>query len=281
MRRGFTLVELLVVITIIGMLIAMLLPAVSSVRETARRTSCTQKLSQLGLALLSYETAHEVLPAGVRAAQGPVRDVPVGVPIGWLAELLPHLDQALVYKNVDFKLTADNPKNAAVRAMDLSIFICPSYCGELRQGSISIGTYAACHHDVEAPIDRGNHGMFFLDSRLSSREIPDGAMYTIFVGEKHTSPGDLGWLSGTRATLRNTGTPLRGRQWQTIAKPPLPPLSPLYVGGFGSSHPEGANFLFGDGAVRFLGDGIEQALFQDLGNRADGHLLPDFDKIAR
>jgi prepilin-type N-terminal cleavage/methylation domain-containing protein/prepilin-type processing-associated H-X9-DG protein len=282
MRRGFTLVEMLVVITIIGMLMSMLIPGVMSVRESARRTSCQQKLGQVGLAMLSYETAHEVLPEGVHAAQGPIRSVPAGVPIGWIAELLPYLDQALVYKNVNFKLTADHPKNAAVREMSLSTLLCPSYYGEVRPDSIAVSNYAACHHDVEAAIDRDNHGMFFLDSRLSSREIPDGAMYTLFAGEKDGDPGDLGWLSGTRATLRNTGTPIRaGNRWQNPSKPQSQPASPLHVGGFGSSHADGANFLFGDGAVRFLSERIDQTFYQYLGHRADGHLLPDFDKMAR
>jgi prepilin-type N-terminal cleavage/methylation domain-containing protein/prepilin-type processing-associated H-X9-DG protein len=282
MRRGFTLVEVLVVITIVGMLMSLLLPGVMSVRESARRTTCAQKLSQMGLALSSYETAHEVLPAGVHAAQGPIRNVPVGVPIGWMAELLPYLDQALVYKNLDFQHTADHPKNAAVRGMNVPAFICPSSYGEPRPDSIGVSNYAACHHDVEAAIDRQNHGMFFLDSRLSSREIPDGAMYTMFAGEKGFDADDLGWLSGTRATLRNTGTPIHsGNHGQTAAAPQTPAGSPLYVGGFGSSHTDGANFLFGDGAVRFFSSRIDQTFYQYLGNRDDGHLLNDFDKMTR
>ena len=283
MRRGFTLVEMLVVIMIIGMLMGMLIPGVMSVRESGRRTTCQQKLGQVGQAMLSYETAHEECsPRACTPRRARFATCRRAFPSAGIAELLPYLDQALAYKDVNFKLTADHPKNAAVREMSLSMLLCPSYCGELRPDSIGVSNYAACHHDVEAAIDRDNHGMFFLDSRLSSREIPDGAMYTLFGGEKDGDPGDVGWLSGTRATLRNTGTPIRaGGRWQNPSKPQSQPASPLYVGGFGSSHADGANFLFGDGAVRFLGEHIDPTFYQYLGHRADGHLLPDFDKMAR
>ena len=75
-------------------------------------------------------------------------------------------------------------------------------------GGVGVSSYAACHHDVEAPIDVENHGVFYLNSSIRHEDIPDGSSYTIFVGEKRIASQDLGWLSGTRATLRNTGTPL-------------------------------------------------------------------------
>ena len=70
--------------------------------------------------------------------------------------------------------------------------------------------YAGCHHDVEAPIDVDNNGVFFLNSHLHYEDIRDGAAHTIFLGEKRLESADLGWMSGTRATLRNTGTPING-----------------------------------------------------------------------
>jgi hypothetical protein len=93
------------------------------------------------------------------------------------------------------------PINAPVRKLRLAAFICPSEVEDLLPGS----NYAGCHHDVEAPIDADNHGTLFLNSHVSSDDIPDGAGHTIFVGEKTVMPGDFGWTSGTRATLRNTG----------------------------------------------------------------------------
>ena len=72
-----------------------------------------------------------------------------------------------------------------------------------------MSSYAACHHDEEAPIDATNHGVFFLNSRVTYDDLKDGAAYTLFLGEKRTREAiDLGWLSGTPATLRNVGSPL-------------------------------------------------------------------------
>jgi prepilin-type processing-associated H-X9-DG protein len=195
-------------------------------------------------------------------------------------------------------------------------------------GNSATSAYAACHHDVEAPIDKDNHGMFYLNSRLHSAEVPDGLSYTIYVGEKKADEWDFGWLSGTRSTLRNTGTPINASvplppvvPWKTPAEQeaerktmaaeglipkeepetdpgrwmqyypgrlsptsltgPIEDLAPtvkadqLYVGGFASFHPGGANFLFGDGAVRFLSAMIDTAAYQQLGHRDDGKLLPE------
>src|SRR5690606_29760896 len=72
--------------------------------------------------------------------------------------------------------------------------------------------YAAVHHDVEAPIDVDNHGVFFLNSRIRYEDIIDGSSQTLFLGEVIAEQGGLGWMSGTRATLRNMGTPINWPQ---------------------------------------------------------------------
>src|SRR5512134_266205 len=89
--RAFTLVELLVVIAIIGILIALLLPAVQAAREAARRSQCTNNLSQIGIALHLYESAHGQFPAGVINDKGPVRSEPIGHHMSWLTQILPYI----------------------------------------------------------------------------------------------------------------------------------------------------------------------------------------------
>ena len=135
------------------------------------------------------------------------------------------------------------------------------------RGIRAVSNYAGCHHDVEAPIDANNHGVMFLNSRVRLDEVTDGLTHTIFVGEKLVDDADLGWMSGTRATLRNTSPPMEsGYRRRTGISPfenvsrgcpendPARQAAELLVGPFGSPHPGVVNFLFGDGAVRSVSE---------------------------
>ena len=299
-NRGFTLVELLVVITIIGILIALLLPAVQAAREAARRTQCVNSLVQIGIALHNYELANEVLPSGVVDRQGPIRNKAAGYHMGWMVQILPYLEEGNAYRHVDFAAGVYDQKNAPVRAVRIGPYICPSDSGSYRSRGIpgamgmatggtapepivAVASYAGCHHDLEAPIDKDNRGVLFLNSRICSRDVTDGTSHTFYVGEKVIEQVELGWMSGTRSTLRNTGPMPNANQPGNPTGPlAMPQAKPedaaeaakqeLVVGGFSSYHPGGANFLFGDGAVRFISQVINPQAYQMLGNRADGKL---------
>ncbi|NOX53396.1 MAG: DUF1559 domain-containing protein, partial [Planctomycetes bacterium] len=130
--------------------------------------------------------------------------------------------------------------------------------------------------------------VFFLNSSLTEEDISDGLGYTVFVGEK-ISPSrfrqadedlDLGWVSGTRATLRNVGWAvnheIREKAKRQDLQEPIRKVSPLEVGGFSSWHSQGAQFLFGDGRVQFLGIFTTPEVLQRLGNRADGQLVSGY-----
>jgi prepilin-type N-terminal cleavage/methylation domain-containing protein/prepilin-type processing-associated H-X9-DG protein len=322
-QPGFTMIELVVVVAIISVLIALLLPAVQSAREAARRIQCANNLIQLGIAIENYEATNQVLPPGVVDRTGPVIETPTAYQFGWIARILPYLEQKNVYNRLDFRSGVYTANNLTARGVSLNVLLCPSDGRRSRTNSgfqnVGIGgagfpgmslpdpattAYAACHNDTEAPIDAKNTGVFFLNSRIRSGDIEDGLSHTIFVGEKRTPGDELGWASGTRATLRNTGTPINqtsldpadlsafmeaidglirpANDDQIANKPPadstLPVAvapSPVSVGGFGGYHPSGTNFLFGDGSVRFVRTNINERVFRLLGNRADGEPIGD------
>jgi prepilin-type N-terminal cleavage/methylation domain-containing protein/prepilin-type processing-associated H-X9-DG protein len=283
--HGFTLVELLVVIAIIGVLVALLLPAIQAAREAARRSSCLNNVMQLSLACHHYEFNSESLPPGCTNPDGPIRNEPQGQHVSWLVKILPYMEENVMYRKFDQKAGAYAAVNADVRARPLQIAICPSYPGEEysdQERKIAVTTYAGCYHDVEAPIDVDNHGLMFLNSKVTFDEIYDGSTYTLLLAETVERENDLGWVSGTRATLRNTSKiympePRFARQdpdddeadEQDVAES-------LFVGGFGGHHPGGFNAAFADGSTRFVTETVDPAVWRLVGNRSDGEMVKPF-----
>jgi len=150
-----------VVIAIIGILIALLLPAVQAAREAARRTQCWNNLVQIGIAMHQYDAAHEVLPPGVVDAKGPIRTEPAGYHMSWLVQILPYIEEGNTFRHIDFSVGVYDPKNAPVRKLTRSFTMCPSDGGGNRNKSQAVqsNNYVGCHHDVESPIDANNHGV--------------------------------------------------------------------------------------------------------------------------
>jgi prepilin-type N-terminal cleavage/methylation domain-containing protein/prepilin-type processing-associated H-X9-DG protein len=204
-KRGFTLVELLVVIAIIGILIGMLLPAVQSVREAARKTSCLNNLRQLGLAMLSYDAAFEQFPPSFEIEPGTVLTGNNG---SWSihGRLLPFLEQTNARKLVDLDLAWDSQINTGVPTLRIEIFQCPSEVNSFvrvdssgnpkvhpQNYGFNMGTWL-----VYDPVNRQpGDGPFFVNSETRSAGIRDGFSNTMCGSE----------VKAFTSYIRNTADP--------------------------------------------------------------------------
>lgn len=178
-RYAFTLVELLVVIAIIGILIGMLLPAVQSVREAARRISCANNIRQMSLATLNYESAHMAFPATWAAAGDPA----TGSVDGWSvqAQILPFIEQANLFSEIDFTLSYNAPENASVdlggsiqrlASARVDVYLCPS---EIRDEVRLADDGSPLHYPLNYAANAGDWFVF----NPASQQTGPGAMTTL------------------------------------------------------------------------------------------------------
>ncbi len=193
---GFTLIEVLVVITIIGILIALLLPAVQSARESARRVRCQNNLKQIGLALNQYESVFRVYPFGVGGGGPP------GYEPRWSAQtqFLSYLDQGLVFNSLNFSGVpwmvdpVYSPMNRTALTTSISTYLCPSDSDYPRdpQG-MAPNSYRAnagtlpvnLENDYPSPGGKGrNNGVFWFQSAVSPAAVWDGLSETAFFSER-------------------------------------------------------------------------------------------------
>lgn len=280
-RRGFTLIELIVVISIIGILTTILLAAVQQVRLAAARARCQDHLRQLGIAAHNYHAAHHSLPAGTSYASG--RD-PYPF-LCWHARLLPYLEQTPVWDMTvaayavekDFTLS---PPHAAAR-LGLSIFLCPL---EIRTQSDGTGFGLTSYLGVSGATSRKDwDGVLYLDSATRLTDVVDGTSNTLLVGERPPAAfRDLGWWYGGWGQRKDgsADSTLSVRETNYYANAGGCPKGPYsFTRGqvndqcdafhYWSLHPNGANFVFCDGSVRFLSYPAD-AILPALATRAGG-----------
>ncbi len=245
--RAFTLVELLVVLAVIGILLALLLPAVQMARETARQAQCRNNLKQIALAMQAYHDSHQTLPSGyiftppsagsvptvppAALAYQPLRfDAPPPMPLilpnspgwGWAALLLPFYEQSALSNSIDFHLAVEAVANAAPRVRLIPTLVCPSdtqtgvylVWDELNAplAQAATNSYAACFGSyglMNTDPDTGN-GLFQRNSRIRFDDIPDGLSQTLAVGERGTFFAKTPWAGVmTGGTVRTTpGAPV-------------------------------------------------------------------------
>jgi prepilin-type N-terminal cleavage/methylation domain-containing protein/prepilin-type processing-associated H-X9-DG protein len=298
--RGFTLIELLFVIAIIAVLIALLLPAVQQAREAARRSQCKNNLKQMGLALHNYHEAFQTFPPGYIAGPDTTKTTPGW---GWPVLLLPQLDQAPLYNQLNLNVPIQDPTNTTAIKTLLPVFLCPSDI--IAEGPFNItdstaptpvvvisttpssyaGSVGNDSSDVDDNINPGG-GVLFRNSNVRFADITDGTSNTIVIGERSWSQTNGIWVGAPdggriRAGQKNPFVPLDEAasfgilghaHWINILTDPDGGMD-----DFSSLHSGGAQFLFADGSVRFLQSvaspgGLEDE-FQAFGSRA-GNEVP-------
>ena len=310
-RRAFTLVELLVVIAIIGILVALLLPAVQTAREAARRVQCTNKIRQLALAAHNYHSAERAFPAGStnesinkefsNCTSGGNR--PGKAP--WTVLILPYLEEQSLYDafNLNERFTSTSnvpgsPTNHEVFKRDVSAFKCNS--DPVSAAGTNYMTYLGVQGGGPCPkcTSQSNTRLFYdngvlhLNSRVGIRKIKDGTTKTFMIGESRYvdqsvgvgqyAPGWSGWASSAKQgswampmTLA-AATLLGINGLDPIEVNPLTPTAgktlDFQTRAFGSHHPGGAQFALSDGSVSFFNDDIDTVLFFNYAIRDDGHV---------
>ena len=281
-RQAFTLVELLVVIAIIGMLIALLLPAVQAAREAGRRTTCRSNMRQIGLALHTYHDVHHRLPPGWTGYSGGAPDVNGPPGWGWATYLLPYLEQAGLSQRIDRNVSLLDPRHDGVRAAHLSIFQCPTDFTNVPTFDLDdesggflttlpranyVGVFGTLELEECEEVGPGEpclgDGVFFHNSRVTLGEITDGLSNTCVVGERCSRLGFSTWVGvaagGEEAFARILG----------IADHP-----PNHISGhfddFSSFHPVGVHFVYGDASVHLIPSSIDEDVYKALLTRHVG-----------
>lgn len=284
-RPGFTLVELLVVIAIIAMLVTLLLPAVQSAREAARRTQCINNLKQMGLACHNYAGSQE-------------DEFPVGSPDnllhGLFTHMLPYLEEQALYDTLDLEGTSHhNPSEALnpARYKPIPAYSCASYgetvfrsseLADFQKGAVTTyqgvgGAFTAFQEPEITKSQFGempHNGMFGWGFARKLRHVEDGLSKSLAIGEfvhRDFIESNFSLPPGnTRAWILGANSGFGTYAFKVVTLPPNIRIDRVADGvpfnhlPFGSSHDAVTNFVLGDGAVKSISNGVDYAVFEAM-----------------
>lgn len=304
-RRGFTLVELLVVMAIIALLVALLMPAIQQTRERARQTSCINNLHQLVIAMHNYADAHRSFPSGQIVFPGADIDVPFPEPAnfvivdannqranvllnnwvmsrhwGWQAFLLPQMDATTV--DPDFRLPKTDQNNLDAASVEIPSYVCASASlPSARPGRFGYSSYRGNMGNT------GFDGVLYVNSSVSFRDITDGTTTTLMIGETLFGL----WADGVSCCARvfpddedTDNDPTTPGPGDGIIDRPMFDhywVSPNYSQdgyqyfGFGSFHKDIVNFAMVDNSARPISKNIDQTIMRALATRNRGERITD------
>lgn len=253
-RRAFSLVELMVVISILGLLMSLLIPAVQYARETSRRASCSNNLRNQVLALQNFHDANRVLPFG--------RNNTGGLDTSWYLEILPFVEQGELADAYDrSRMWTDPTRNLAIANTTISLFRCPSsavrFAGDTDYGGMTGSSLTSEH--IESAFNNGvlitNEDGFAASIILAS--ITDGTSQTIAIAESSDRVGTPGrWISGFSSFSHNNGKVATEEEGEIF-----------------SQHTRGANVAFADGSVRFLNTSVSAYILGAMCTRNRGESI--------
>jgi len=295
-RSGFTLVELLVVIAIIGVLVALLLPAVQAAREAARRMRCANNLKQMGIATHMYHDNFQSFPAGAMVLNN----------LSWNVFILPYLEQSAMYQQFNQNTGAFNgapnqegPNKNVLALNRMQAYLCPSSPNFFATHPSSLlldgrKTYAKHYFGVMGPKITGTSNTTYLfdpissgqggfalqgilgrDSKVRMANVTDGTSNTLLIGEISNPGGDgASWVRGIAF-----GTTVAAANGMSASKNVnfginvlLTPQSANQFNdiSFASYHTGGVQFVLGDGTVRFFSDNINTSTYKALASLDGG-----------